>query len=126
VPLLKARVRSGGAAIFGEGRDQPRSISSSVLPLVSEVNFQTNRTVRTDMAAYVQKAPVTVTARASDKENNVSPRHAIHRLIVAMDIARPRMRVAQHGFAPAPAAPWPLGRSKPGPESINLGVDKTS
>lgn len=78
-----------GAAIFGEGRDQPRSISSSVLPLVSGVNFQTNRTVRIDMAAYVQKAPVTV----CDKKVNVSPRHAIHRLIVAMDIARPRMRV---------------------------------
>lgn len=75
------------------------------------------------MAAYVQKAPVTV-ARASDKKKNVSPRHVIHRLIVAMDIARPRMRVAQHGFAPA--APWPLGRGKPRPEAMNLGVDKTS
>ena len=33
---------------------------------------------------------------------------------------------AQQGFAPAPAAPWPLERGKPKPEAQNLGVDKTS
>jgi hypothetical protein len=39
---------------------------------------------------------------------------------------RLRLRYAQPGFAPTPAAHRLLGRGKPKPEAMNLGVDKTS
>src|SRR5260370_20230782 len=108
----RANSERDGQACFHQ-----RSISSRLLPLVSGVNRQTKKKVNAHIVAYTQNAPETEMARTSDRKVNVIHRHAIHKLIVATDMARPRMLVGNssdintHTVGPIPTDKHPAWHS---------------
>src|ERR1035441_10146421 len=70
----------------------PRSICSSVFPLVSGTRRHTNRNPITQTAEYSQKVPAAPSAAFRDGKVNVSRKQAIHSADTDTDTAAPRMR----------------------------------
>src|ERR1035438_4695964 len=70
----------------------PRSICSSVFPLVSGTRRHTKRNPITQMAEYSQKVPAAPSAAFRDGKVNVSRKQAIHSADTDTDTAAPRIR----------------------------------
>ena len=81
--------------------------------MVSGTARHTKINVKKDRMAYNQNAPVIEISFTMVRNEDVIARQAIHRLMVAIDIARPRMRVGKsseiktHTPGPRPTAKQP-------------------